>query len=107
MLTINDNQIYLTRGDTAAINVQIFNKDGSEYTPSAADQIIFTMSKLWDTRKKLSKTIPNNTLVLVLASSDTIDLPCGDYAYDIRLKRSGLCDTFIVEGKITIGRGLN
>lgn len=105
MLTINDNQIYLTRGDTATIHVQIFNTDGSEYTPSAADQIIFTMSKLWDTHKKLSKTITDN--MLVLAPSDTIDLPCGDYVYDIRLKRSGLCDTFIVEGKITIGRGLN
>lgn len=107
MLTINDNQIYLTRGDTASIQVEIFNKDGSEYTPGAADQIIFTMSKLWNTHKKLSKTIPNNSLILALSPSDTINLPCGDYAYDIRLKRSGLCDTFIVEGKITIGRGLN
>lgn len=107
MLTINDNQIYLTRGDTATIHVQILNTDGTEYTPSAADQIIFTMSKLWATHKKLTKTIPNNSLILVLNPSDTLDLPCGDYVYDIRLKRSGLCDTFIVEGKITIGRGLN
>lgn len=45
MVTVSGNNIYMTRGDTATLNLTITNEDGSIYTPSDTDVILFTVKK--------------------------------------------------------------
>lgn len=97
MLKVNDKTITLTRGDSLAIKLDIFDSEGNAYTPSSGDVIRFAMKKSYsDSECLISKVIPNDTMMLSLAPSDTKELPFGSYVYDIELTyESGAVDTFI------------
>lgn len=97
MLKINDKTITLTRGDSLAIKLDIFDSEGNAYTPTSGDTIRFAMKKSYsDSACLIEKQIPNDTMMLSLAPSDTKELPFGSYVYDIELTyESGAVDTFI------------
>lgn len=97
MLKINGTTITLTRGDTLKANLEILDSEGNTYTPSEGDTIRFAMKKSYsDSECLITKVIPNDTLMLSLAPSDTKELPFGSYVYDIELTyESGAVDTFI------------
>ena len=47
MLVIDDDMnILLTRGDSATIDLTIYNSDGTVYTPSGDDHVIFSVKKV-------------------------------------------------------------
>lgn len=105
MLRIDDdNNIYLTRGDTAVIDVSIKDEDGNPYAMTTNDRLIFTLRKLWDKGTIiLEKTV--SIPEFDFSTDDTKDLDFGDYCFDIYLFNLGTekLDTFIAEKKFTIG----
>ena len=73
MYKIRNNQIFLTRGDSACIILTIEDDDGNEYTPSANDIITFTVKKSPYNKKVLIQhTFSNNKLFI--SPEDTMNL---------------------------------
>lgn len=106
MHTVNGNDIFLTRGDTLHIKINMF-KNGEPYIPVEGDVIRFAMKKSYkdpDEDVIVLKTIPIDSLILTLEPQDTKQLPFGKtYVYDIELTdTNGDVDTFI-NGTLTIG----
>ena len=97
MLKIDGTTITLTRGDSLAVKLDIYDFEGNTYTPSSGDIIRFAMKKSYsDSECLISKVIPNDTMMLSLAPSNTKDLAFGSYVYDIEITfGSGAVDTFI------------
>lgn len=105
MLTIKNNIITLTRGDTARIDLAI-SKDGETYDYSS-DTVVFSV--------KTSTTTPEYVFqkevvdgVIYIAPSDTESLPYGTYRYDVQVTtQSGdVCtvippNNFIVAPEVT------
>lgn len=104
MLKINGTTIELTRADTLQVQVHILDKDGEEYTPKDGDVVRFALKKnYYDGAPLVLKTIPNDTLVLVLDPQDTAPLKFGNYVYDIEITMAdGTVDTFINKGKFVV-----
>ena len=105
MLNIDDdNNIYLTRGDTATIDVDLKDEYGDPYAMTANDRLIFTLRKLWDKGNiLLEKTV--STPEFTFTTPDTKNLDFGVYCYDIYLfnTSSEKLDTFIAEKTFIIG----
>lgn len=84
MVTIKDNQIFLTRGDTMYIKLSLENEDGTDYIPVTTDRIYFRLKKFATYREILiEKQISN--MILELTPADTINLDFGTYRYEIEL----------------------
>lgn len=103
MLKIDEeDNIYLTRGDTAIIDIALFDEDGDPYAMLSSDRLVFTLRKLYDKGVILiEKEVDEPSFSFT--SSDTKDLDFGAYVYDIYLKNIGKIDTFIAEKTFTIG----
>lgn len=109
--SLKGNMITLTRGDTLILNVGI-TKDGEPYTPTENDAVRFALKRALMNQNKSAyadaeplvlKTIPSDTMILRLESTDTKELPFGTYVYDIQITfEDGTVDTFIEPTKFTI-----
>lgn len=99
MFKINGTTMYLTRGDTLDVTVEILNEDKTPYTPSAEDSVRFAVKGSYkDQRTILNVEIPIDTLRLRVESEDTKKFAArkDPYVYDIQLTREdGTVDTFI------------
>ena len=85
MLSIKNNVITLTRGDTCVIRVDVSDIGDNDYTMQESDELIFTLRKKVGSREVLiEKTLEEN--LLKLQPEDTLDLDFGDYVFDIVLK---------------------
>lgn len=84
---IDDNNIFLTRGDSLYLRVRLMDKRTREiYEPVQGDRLRFAVKKDYgDTEKLIEKEIPTDTMVLYLAPADTKRLDFGKYVYDIEL----------------------
>lgn len=106
MLKINETTIYLTRGDSALIQLTLTNKDGSAYVPASGDSIRFAMKRAMTDKHAVLLTvqIPINTLVLAIEPEMTEELKYNKvipYKYDIELtSASGQVDTFIADADL-------
>lgn len=88
------NNILITRGDTAIIDISIKDEQGQEYTLQAGDKILFSVKKIAATPNTvLEKTLNNKQLVL--SSADTDNLSFGTYKYDLTLITATEVCTFI------------
>lgn len=96
--------ITLTRGDSFAADIGIFQPNGKPYTPSTGDKVRFAMKKdAKDEKVLILKDIPIETLRLVLDPEDTKNLDFGSYVYDIQLTKSnGEVDTFITKSNLIL-----
>lgn len=82
MLTIKNNTITLTRGDTARIDLAI-SKDGETYDYSP-DTVVFSVKTSTTTPEYVfQKTVSDG--VIYIAPSDTESLPYGTYRYDVQV----------------------
>lgn len=93
----NDN-IKLTRGDTAIIDIDITDADGEPYIMRNFDRLIFTVKRMYnDSAEVIRKEL--QTPVLTLVSNDTKNLSFGKYRFDIYIYNSEThnLDTFIYE----------
>ena len=99
MIKISGKTIRMTKGDTLEVPVIIMTKNGEVYIPSEGDVIRFAMKKTYeDDEPLILKTIPNDTLILRLESSETktLEVSKTPYVYDIELTTAtGTVDTFL------------
>ena len=108
MLEINENRIYLTRGDSASIAISLTDSLGNEYTPYFTDRIFFRLKKnVFGNSLILVKEINVSTLKLELLPADTQNLAFSSYRYEIELvTESGLCYTVVENSEFVIGAEL-
>jgi len=104
-VSIFNNKIVMTRGDTLSIKLDITNKDGGKYTPSSSDNIYFSVKRHYtDTECFLRKKISSSTCQLTLSSTETkrFEQPAV-YVYDVEITFSdGTVDTIIPNGILEI-----
>ena len=105
MLKIDDeNNVYLTRGDTAIFDVILTTDDGDPYTMTSNDELIFTIRRIAGKGEEVVKktvTAPE----ISLDTDDTKDLTFGPYKYDVYIHNilTDEIDTFIANKEFYIG----
>ena len=118
MLEIDGNNIYLTRGDYAEIEIAIYLEDTFDehgepvpYEPVEGDTISFRMKRdilvpsggeFIDDTPALSKAIPIDTMTLTILPADTEKLRFGEYRYRMKLIHNSMPYTFL-EGIFEVG----
>ena len=95
MLKVVNNAIYLTRGDTAILQLSIKQDDGSDYAIADTDNVLFTIKK--STKEKtviLQKSVMDGKIKI--NPEETSSLEYGTYfgGADIFLDHSG--STYII-----------
>jgi hypothetical protein len=86
MLRVKNNEIYLTRGDTASFTLDIVDDTGAKYEITDDDQVLFTVKRSTsDTAVILQKAVVDKTITIKPA--ETAGLPYGTYYYDVQLSR--------------------
>lgn len=106
MLYIKGTDIHLTRADTAVIDVEITNSDGTPYEVQEGDRVVFRLRK--DSRTSpiiCEKDVNMQTMALTLNPEDTESCENGkDYRYEFELiTTSGVHCTFIENALFHIG----
>lgn len=83
MFRIENENIYITRGDSAGFSVKIYNGT-EEYTLQEGDLLTFTVRRnVYSPIKVIEKELTDAEIEL--APADTNGLPFGNYVYDIQL----------------------
>lgn len=85
MLRIEDGNIYLTKGDTAYLQVDVTFDDGTAYEPFTGDTI--TLSVKTDTEATdyvFTKTV-NIGEMFYIEPEDTAEQEVGKYYYDVQV----------------------
>lgn len=104
MLNIDGNNIYLTRGDSATLSLEVTDQEGNPYTPKEGDEFIFSVkNNELVVPYELTKTF-NSDLDIFISSEESLKFNFGAYLYDIKLVNNGIVDTFIV-GNLIIEEG--
>lgn len=86
MIKITNNKIHLTRGDTASIDVVLYDNNGDEYTPEEGDTIKFRLKQdPYAETILLEKTVDTESMILLIEESETAELSFGTYYYEIEL----------------------
>lgn len=94
MFQVRNNQIFLTRGDSATIKLDITGSAGGAYVPADGDVITFTMKRTTNNKNALiQKTFENGEISI--EPEDTKDLPYGDYLFDVELRNDGVVATIV------------
>lgn len=106
MVSIKDNVITLTRGDTLETTVSVSLQSGEPYVPAEGDRIRFALKGTYrDPEPIITKAIPNDTMILRLEAEDTKQLTARrtPYVYDVELTTpDGTVDTFIANGSFYV-----
>ena len=86
MITIDDNVISLTRGDSAAVLVELVDTEGYRYIPDESDRIRFAMSKNYgDEEPLIIKEVDHESMQVYINPEDTKGLDFGSYVYDVEV----------------------
>ena len=111
MVNIDGTNITMTRGDTLVADVSI-KRNGEAYAPEAGDVILFAVKNTTmvggganykDEEPILEKTIPHDTMQLVLNPEDTKPFKFGEYVYDMSITfADGNVDTFITTSSFVL-----
>lgn len=101
---VKGTTITLTRGDSFAADIGMFQPNGDPYIPTEGDKVRFAMKRsIKDKDVLILKDIPIDTMKLVLNPEDTKELEFGSYIYDIQLTKStGEIDTFITKSTLVL-----
>ena len=85
MLQITSNEVFLTRGDSADLEVVIYDLEGNVYELQSGDTLVFTMKYNCTTDNILiQKDITTNSTIHILPA-DTNELNYGTYQFDVQL----------------------
>lgn len=103
MLTITENEVFLTRGDSADLEVIIYDLDGEIYSLQTGDKLEFTMKYNCITDSVLiTKDITTDSTIHIIPE-DTSELAYGGYWFDVQLTMaSGKVYTVIAPHKFNI-----
>ena len=106
MLTIKqNNDIHLTQGDSAYLNVEITNDDGTPYNIKEGDTLTMTV-KATNGTLIFSKTVQAYESIII-EPQDTINVGVGRYKYDIQLNTENQVYTIISVSSFFIEEGLS
>lgn len=86
MLLIEDNVVYLTRGDDAEIEVRITDGDGAEYTMREDDRMVLTVRELPEATSAVLLSVESESNRLALDHDATANMDVGRYSADIELR---------------------
>lgn len=97
MLAIDENNnITLTRGDSASISVSLKNPDGTDYNLQSGDMLMFTVKHNCITEDIIIQKDISSDCIINLIPTDTNTLLYGVYFYDVQLtKANGAVNTVI------------
>ena len=104
MLNIDGNNIYLTRGDSATLSLEVTDQEGNPYTPKEGDEFIFSVKNNELVVPYELTKIFNSDLEIFITSEECAHFNFGTYLFDIKLVNNGIVDTFIV-GNLIIEEG--
>lgn len=96
------NNILITRGDTAVIDISIKDENGEEYTLQEGDQIIFSVKRIATQPDVIIEKVLTSKQ-LILDSADTDALTFGTYKYDMVLISGSDVSTFICFKDFIVG----
>lgn len=87
MLIIEEQNVYLTRGDDATLEFELTLEDGEAYEMAADDQLFFTVRELPSRESEALVSVPGapGSNVIVLRHADTVALEVGRYSADCQL----------------------
>lgn len=85
MLYINDNNIRLTRGDTAYLTVPIITASNEEYHMQSDDTLTFSVKKNESSEEYVLQKVVKGANAIHIEPSDTSILPFGKYKYDVQI----------------------
>ena len=74
---ITNNCIYLTRGDSAALELQVKDEEQQTYDFSEDEVVLTVKRSCYDSETGKATVVFNH--------EDTENLPMGDYVYDVQL----------------------
>lgn len=89
MLKITTDKVYLTRGDSADINIVIKDSSGTVYELQSGDALTFTMKNNCETEDIVCQKDCTATEQINLTPSDTDTLAYGVYFFDVQLTTAG------------------
>lgn len=102
MLKIKNNVIYLTRGDSAKIKINISDMCDNPFVYAGSTVITFSAKKkILDKDYVIQKIILNNNYI-ELSPNDTKDLDFGKYIYDVQIVFDGKTHTVIPPSSLYI-----
>lgn len=86
---LEDNTIRLTRGDTAAITVDIFDEVSStQYNMASDDTLTFSVKRTVNDRNYYFQKIVTGINRITIEPADTKNLGYGTYVYDVQLNKA-------------------
>ena len=108
-----DNEIVLTQGNSAEIDITPLDEDGEPIELQEGDKVIFKV--MWGCRNRILKKeltaadwdSEEKALKLLLTPEDTVYLPEGNYAYDcLYIFADGSAYTFIDATQFKVVRAI-
>jgi len=88
MLIIENNNIFLNRGDDALLNVSITNSAGEAYEMQTGDSLTLTVRAVPTAESAVLLTATSTTSTITLTHAMTALLEVGQYSADIELTLS-------------------
>lgn len=88
MFFVEDDKIYLTRGDDAALNVALKTASGDAYTMAIGDTLTLTVRKTPGDEEAVF-AVSSGSSRLLISHDDTVDAQTGEYSADIQLVSGG------------------
>lgn len=85
MFWIEDDVVYITRGDDAALDVSIRTENGGTYTMQEGDLLTMTVRKRPDDDDEVVFTTHSATGRLLISHVDTASAEPGAYSADVQL----------------------
>lgn len=105
MFLVENNSITITKGDSGKINLKFKNRDGSEYVPKEADEIIFSVKKRKETFS--DKILEKNGCKIIFDAEETEKIPSGEYVYDVVINKATGERYTAIEGCFTIRKAVH
>ena len=109
MLSIKNNAITLTQGNSATIQISIMNEEtGAPYILTNADYVLFTVKRTYNGAIRLQKRLTvldydeGGTLCCNLSADDTLSLVVDTYKYDCVLVSNDQVVTTFISSTLTI-----
>ena len=87
LFKIEDDVIYITRGDNAALDITAYidESQSEEYELQEGDKFIFSVRKIASAGSELVFAVETTTNRIVLSHEDTADKEVGKYSADVQL----------------------
>lgn len=87
MLQIDNNAIYITRGDDAMFRI-VLKLNGEDYTMREGDTLTLTVRSTPEELSPILAEITSTNNTFTLRHEDTAGIPAGSYSADVQLMQS-------------------